>query len=88
MHCVAAGEAVRYIEFEGYNLLLTPPKNMDRGTCGALPVYWTNKSFASVWKPDADELKALNEGAHICLTVLGGSHPPVAMHVQKFQEMP
>lgn len=79
---------MRAIEFEGYNLLLNPPANSERGSCGALPVFRYPDRLCSVWKPDADELAALVDGAHICLSILGQSHPPVMLHVQKFEEMP
>ncbi len=76
------------VEFEGYNVLLGPPPSWPRGQCGALPIFRHDGRMTSAWKPTAEELEALKNGAHICLTVWGDVHPPVAMHVQKFSEMP
>ncbi len=84
---------MKCIEFEGQTTLLRPPGDMERGSCGALPVYRFTYSdgspaMISVWKPSDAEIEALKNGAHIALTVLGGVHPPIAMHVQKYTEMP
>lgn len=80
---------MKSIEFEGQNIMLMPPPNMERGTCGQLPAYRDpDGRLISVWKPDADDLKAIAEGAHILLHVWSGSHPPVALSVQKMTELP
>lgn len=65
------------IEFEHQTLLLGPPKDMQRGLCGALPVRITEGTFLSFWKPSADDIEALKNGGHIRLCVWGGTHPPV-----------
>jgi hypothetical protein len=79
---------VKPVEFEGQNLMLNPPDGMQRGTCGALPSYRHGQQIMSVWKPSPADIEALKAGAHVCLTVLGHTHPPVAMHVQKMVELP
>lgn len=81
---------MKAIEFATQNMMLMPPNGAERGTCGQLPAYHnpSNGSIVSVWKPDAEELKGLAEGAHILLHVYGGAHPPVAMSVQKMEELP
>lgn len=38
-------------------------------------------AMVTAWIPTPDELAALNAGAPIHLTILGGSHPPVMMGV-------
>ena len=82
------------IEFEGQTTLLGPPKEMARGTCGALPVFIDPgkpgelPAFASYWKPSAEDLVRLNAGEYVQLTVYGGSHPPVWVDIGKVQELP
>ena len=80
---------MKCIEFEGQNLMLNPPKEMSRGTCGDLPACVTpDGRMISVWKPSASDLAALNAGDHVLLHVWGQVHPPVAITVQKMVEMP
>ncbi len=38
--------------------------------------------MTSVWEPTAVELKQLNEGGAVRLTILGTAHPPVMMATQ------
>ena len=79
---------MKCIEFEGYTVLLSPPPSMERGSCGALPIFAHDGQMISVWKPTEEEIEALKNGAHIALTILGEVHPPVRLHVQKYQELP
>lgn len=81
---------MKAIEFATQNMTLMPPHGAERGTCGQLPAYRnpSDGTIVSVWKPDAEDLKALNEGAHVLLHVYGGMHPPVAMSVQRMEELP
>lgn len=43
----------------------------------------TVPAMASVWMPDADELKRLADGAPIVLHILGQDHPPVMLTIDK-----
>jgi hypothetical protein len=79
--------------FKGYDVALNAPRDWKPsrdGSCSALPVRFTSDGthamIQSFWKPDAAELKALNEGYSVCLSIVGHSHPPVMMHVQKVEE--
>ncbi len=37
----------------------------------------------SLWRPSTDELAALQNGAVVCLRVLGAGHPPVRLDVEE-----
>lgn len=68
------------VEFEGQNVLLSPPAGSPRGTCGALPVLRLDDAgvvWISIWRPSSEDLAALNAGGHVRLAVHGASHPPV-----------
>lgn len=56
-----------------------------QGACSPLPVidYEEGGSpwMLSVWKPDADDLAALNAGHGITLAILGKAHPVVAVGI-------
>lgn len=72
------------VKFEGMN------SNYGAEGCGDLPAMVEVEKAAdghtqvitSVWKPDEEDLKALNEGGCVCLS-LYGCQPPVGMWVQK-----
>ena len=79
--------------FKGYDLALNAPKGWTPsrdGECAALCVkvseYASHPLLLSHWKPGAEELRALNEGAAVMLGVVGRQHPPVLMGVQKVEE--
>jgi len=36
-------------------------------------------TFTSFWKPDEQELIALNKGGYVVLAVIAKAHPPVSM---------
>jgi hypothetical protein len=73
------------IDFEGRTRDLNAPKNWDqeRMQCAALPILdheWSGVPvMTSFWKPDAAELRILNAGGYVTLSVLGQGHPPVAV---------
>lgn len=81
---------MKAIEFEGQTILLGPPPGTPRGECGALPViaYPERRVLSSFWKPSPEELIMLNNGAHVRLDVYGGGHPPVALSVERANELP
>lgn len=50
--------------------------------CDDLPVAQGDGFLSSYWKPNAEELAALNAGLPIKLSFLGTTHPPVAVEVE------
>lgn len=83
------------VEFAGQQTLLDPPKGTPRGQCGVLPVMvsdsktWPgSQEFTSFWKPSRAELEVLNDGGHVGLRVVAAAQPPVAVFVQKVEELP
>lgn len=38
-------------------------------------------SISSFWVPDTEELKALNEGGGVMVTIMGSAHPPIMVEV-------
>lgn len=88
---------MKAVEFNGQTRLLGPPPGWDNerdGDCGALPVRIEQNArgwpatFTSYWRPSADDLAALNSGAHVRLTIVGHVHPPVAVSVERAEELP
>lgn len=80
------------IIFKGYDVALNAPKDWlpsRDGECSALPVkiaeYSGHPALLSYWKPNASELRALNEGQSVCLGIVGRSHPPVFLMVDKVE---
>lgn len=59
------------------------PDDMQDGSCGALPVYYVRDDYGiwahSFWKPNEEELAALNAGGSVLLGVRahGDGHPVV-----------
>lgn len=86
-------EAVRFV---GATNFLGAPEGWDgnmTSKCHILPVLISQYeaglySFTSVWRPSPEELKALNEGQGVRLTVIGGAQQPVAVGVTPFEESP
>ena len=79
---------MKAVEFEGQNLMLNPPSSMERGACGALPVMRIDDRIISVWRPEPEDIAAINSGAHVLLHIWGKGHPPVALTVQAMKELP
>ena len=80
---------MKAIEFVGQTTMFMPPGSMERGTCGQLPVMRTGDGrLVSVWKPDAADLRALNEGAQVALHIFSAVHPPVSLTIEKLEELP
>lgn len=72
----------------GANNVLGPPKGWDpsrNGPCGHLHVRVSAAGGAlrceSAWEPTPEELRILNAGGHVILSVVGGQ-PPVALYVE------
>lgn len=76
----------------GATNLYSAPENWDRdkdGTCGDLQVrrqFYAGSSrgiteLISTWKPSGEELKMLNEGGVVELSLLAGDQPPCSLYV-------
>lgn len=69
------------------NDVLGAPAGVPIEQCAALPVtrVWFNDvqqhAVASYWMPTAAELALLNAGAAVRLSVMGRTHPPLAIGV-------
>nr|WP_315242039.1 hypothetical protein [uncultured Albidiferax sp.] len=78
---------MRYTQHPTNNDVLGAPKgwNQTELPCGALPVTRTTVEgqpvMVSFWRPDAEELAALNRGDAVSLWIYGGGHPVVAIGV-------
>jgi hypothetical protein len=66
---------------------LGKPRDWDesKGKCGSLPIRDEQRLYGNVmvsaWQPTPAELKRLNDGANIELTIVGIVHPPVSVEV-------
>lgn len=81
------------VKLLGMNRDLGKPKDWDEardGECGTLPVFAEvvggHVRMTSAWKPDAEELAALNAGSAVAMTVLGTVHPPIMVGVFELAE--
>lgn len=69
------------------NDILGAPRGVPIDECSALPitrVIWQDTGgdgVVSFWMPSADELRLLNAGQAVRITVLGRTHPPLALGV-------
>jgi hypothetical protein len=78
---------MRFIQHTSNNGVLGAPPGWDQKElpCGALPITRTeidgHAVMVSFWKPDADELAALQAGKAVALLVYGNVHPVVAISV-------
>lgn len=87
---------MKAVEFEGQTNILGPPRDWNKerdGLCGALPIRAEIDDrgmplMSSFWRPSKEDLIMLNNGAHVCLRIVGNSHPPVAVYVESAKELP
>lgn len=79
---------MKHINFEGANLKLTAPAGKE-AEVDTLIAFKNEaaRSIVSAWKPDADDLKMLNDGGHVLLHIYSSEHPPVQLTVQKMTEV-
>ena len=68
------------------NSVLGAPPNTTIEQCSALPITRIEygdgtQAVASYWRPSAEELKLLQQGALVCLTILGTTHAPLKIEV-------
>lgn len=78
---------MHYTQHPSNNAVLGAPKGWDQKElpCSALPITRTEVQgqpvMVSFWKPDAQDLAALNRGECISLWIYGEAHPVVAIGV-------
>lgn len=80
---------MRFVQHSSNNFVLGAPEGYDPRTAphdvGALPCSRILDNgvpaFQSFWKPEPEELEALNKGLPVMLTVLGLGHPVVRIEV-------
>lgn len=72
------------VNFTAANVTLTAPKGWDAekdGICYDLPVFRTDGGeYLTLWRPSEEELKALNEGKPVMVSLVGGV-PPMDVRV-------
>lgn len=78
---------MQFIKHPQCNYNFGPPKGVSGNDCGTLPVkQWQDPDFGqaytSFWRPSEAELKALNDGGSIALTIYGPGHPMLSMQVR------
>lgn len=72
---------------------LGAPAGWDQGElpCNALPATRTHvgglPAVLSYWRPDAEELAALNACGAVCLWVVGATMPPVMLDVESLETL-
>lgn len=88
---------MKAVEFTGQSVVLGPPPGFNDAPgqvkCGGLPIRHGRDIdgtpvLQSMWRPSADELAALADGACICLSIWGRGHPPVAIDVERVEVLP
>lgn len=64
------------VNFTAANCMLTAPKGWDAekdGICYDLPVFRSEQNeFLTLWRPNEEELKDLNDGKPIQISMVGG----------------
>lgn len=85
---------MKEVSFVGQSTVLGAPADWHSeryGNCGGLPVKFETIEgvpyVSSYWRPSADDLAALAAGAHVKLMIVGRNQPPVAMMVEKAEEV-
>lgn len=79
---------MRPTQHSSNNRVLGAPAGWDQGElpCGALAITDAVQagvpSVVSFWRPDAEELAALNAGGLIYLSVVGRTMPPMSLGVE------
>lgn len=77
---------MRYIQDIRCNSVLGAPPGASIDECGALPVRRAQYEngipvVQSFWRPTEDELKLLNAGRPVVLSIWGETHAPICMEV-------
>jgi hypothetical protein len=63
------------------NDILKRPSDMTEEECSDLHILRDKDRIYSFWKPDPQELAALNKGEPIVFQCLGTNHPPISIDV-------
>ncbi len=71
------------IKHPNCNDILRKPDGMTEEECGDLHIRRDSGFVWSFWKPDAEELLALNRGGSVALSVMGDTHPPLSVLVAR-----
>jgi hypothetical protein len=71
------------IKHPNCNDILRKPDGMTEEECGDLHIRRDSGFVWSFWKPDAEELLALNRGGSVALSVMGETHPPLSVLVAR-----
>lgn len=69
----------------GATAVLGTPKEWDKdrhGNCTSFPVRIADGVCQSAWEPTPEELRMLNAGGFVVLSVVGGRLPPVMLTVE------
>lgn len=81
---------MRFIQHTSCNSALGAPPGVKIDDCTALPIRRGLEDLPeggvvpivqSFWKPEPEELRALNEGHPIMLTIWGNTHAPLRVEV-------
>lgn len=75
------------IVFEGCNTELKKPSDMDDNQCMSLPAACAygpdgRPYFVSAWKPNKEDVDAINRGEPIYLQLVGFERPPVVLYTK------
>lgn len=65
------------------NAVLARPANMTEKECRDLHIRREDGHVWSFWKPNDEELLALNRGGSVALAVMGETHPPLSVMVAR-----
>lgn len=73
------------VDFEGTNIELTKPQGWADEKCMSVRAYKGVDTdgipfYLTAWKPNREDIEAINAGRPIMLKVCGNSTPPVAMY--------
>lgn len=75
------------IQHPSNNRVLGAPPGVPIEECRALPITDTElngyPAVASFWRPEPEELAALNAGKAVVLVVAGHTHPPLFVGVER-----
>ncbi len=80
------------VTFDGWNLELLKPDSMTDEECTSMPAFkgvdnGGYKFILTVWKPNKEDIEAINAGRPICLKILTDVHPVVSLYTydEKFK---
>ena len=75
--------------FPSANSIMRRPAAMTADECADLPAFRDGKQVITAWRPSADELVKINQGAPIWLILIGCSMQPALVTADNpFQHVP